>query len=140
MPEEKDNINGVQQLSIEATTINQNFSQQVQLGRRAVAVLWARAAHAGGAERAAGRPPRAAPSAQSAAAVAKGSQRAKAPSPTRPLTRPLLFPKTQVLAKGASAPRHKFDEANPFVSPEDANEDLASVAYRCASPHPCAPP
>eukprot|EP00803_Ostreobium_quekettii_P009413 evm.model.scf_1171.4 EVM.evm.TU.scf_1171.4 scf_1171:13412-20218(+) len=29
VPEEKDNINGVQQLSLEATMINQNFSQQV---------------------------------------------------------------------------------------------------------------
>ena len=28
--EDKDNINGVQQLSLEATTLNQNFSQQVQ--------------------------------------------------------------------------------------------------------------
>ena len=29
VPEEKDNMNGVQQLSLEATAINQNFSQQV---------------------------------------------------------------------------------------------------------------
>ena len=29
--EDKDNINGVQQLSAEATTINQNFSQQVRM-------------------------------------------------------------------------------------------------------------
>ena len=29
IPDEKDNINGVPQLSLEATTINQNFSQQV---------------------------------------------------------------------------------------------------------------
>lgn len=29
VPEDKDNINGVQQLALEATTINQNFSQQV---------------------------------------------------------------------------------------------------------------
>ena len=28
--EDKDNINGVQQLSLEATTLNQNFTQQVQ--------------------------------------------------------------------------------------------------------------
>jgi hypothetical protein len=27
--EDKDSINGVQQLAIEATTVNQNFSQQV---------------------------------------------------------------------------------------------------------------
>ena len=31
VPEEKDNINGVQHLSLEATMINQNFSQQVHL-------------------------------------------------------------------------------------------------------------
>jgi translation initiation factor 3 subunit D len=29
LPEEKDNINGVQSLSLEATTINQNYGQQV---------------------------------------------------------------------------------------------------------------
>lgn len=29
IPEDKDNINGMQQLSLEATAINQNFSQQV---------------------------------------------------------------------------------------------------------------
>lgn len=29
VPEDKDNINGVQQLSLEATMINQNLSQQV---------------------------------------------------------------------------------------------------------------
>lgn len=29
MPEDKDNINGVQQLSLEATMINQNLSQQL---------------------------------------------------------------------------------------------------------------
>lgn len=32
IPEDKDNINGVQQLSLEATTINQNLSQQVGFG------------------------------------------------------------------------------------------------------------
>lgn len=31
IPEEKDNINGVQQLSLEATMIKQNFSQQVSI-------------------------------------------------------------------------------------------------------------
>lgn len=31
LPEDKDSINGVQQLSLEATAINQNFSQQVGL-------------------------------------------------------------------------------------------------------------
>ena len=31
VPEEKDNMNGVQQLSLEATAINQSFSQQVRL-------------------------------------------------------------------------------------------------------------
>lgn len=61
VPEDKDNINGMQQLSIEATTINQNFSQQV-------------------------------------------------------------------LVKGGE--KYKFGEANPFMSPEDADEELASVAYR----------
>ncbi|KAJ9522640.1 hypothetical protein QJQ45_019730 [Haematococcus lacustris] len=40
VPEEKDNINGVQHLAIEATTINQNFSQQwVHGGERIVRVL-----------------------------------------------------------------------------------------------------
>jgi translation initiation factor 3 subunit D len=29
VPEDKDNINGVQQLSLEATMINQNLSQQL---------------------------------------------------------------------------------------------------------------
>lgn len=32
VPEERDNINGMHQLSVEATAINQNFSQQVLLG------------------------------------------------------------------------------------------------------------
>ena len=32
LPEEKDNINGVQNLSLEATTINQNYGQQVGEG------------------------------------------------------------------------------------------------------------
>lgn len=32
IPEDKDNINGMQQLAIEATTINQNYSQQVSVG------------------------------------------------------------------------------------------------------------
>jgi hypothetical protein len=32
LPEEKDNINGIQSLSLEATTINQNFTQQVGVG------------------------------------------------------------------------------------------------------------
>ena len=35
--EDKDNINGVQQLSLEATTLNQNFSQQV---RPATKTIW----------------------------------------------------------------------------------------------------
>lgn len=30
IPEDKDNINGMQQLSLEATAINQNFSQQAR--------------------------------------------------------------------------------------------------------------
>ncbi len=30
VPEDRDNINGVQQLSLEATAVNQNFSQQVR--------------------------------------------------------------------------------------------------------------
>ncbi len=29
VPDDKDNINGMQQLALEATAINQNFSQQV---------------------------------------------------------------------------------------------------------------
>ena len=32
LPEDKDAVNGVQQLSVEATAINQNFSQQASLG------------------------------------------------------------------------------------------------------------
>lgn len=30
VPEDKDSINGVQQLALEATAVNQNFSQQVR--------------------------------------------------------------------------------------------------------------
>lgn len=40
VPEDKDNMNGVQNLSIEATTINQNFSQQVMHHR-----AWLRLPH-----------------------------------------------------------------------------------------------
>ncbi len=39
VPEEKDNMNGVQQLSLEATAINQSFSQQVCLWGLAYALM-----------------------------------------------------------------------------------------------------
>ena len=38
--EDKDNINGVQQLSVEATALNQNFSQQVHAPPVAAPALW----------------------------------------------------------------------------------------------------
>lgn len=124
LPEERDNVNGMQQLSMEATSVNQAFREQVrgESGGQLVA-----GGRCGGVPSAAccalqsascaGRS--ALGAAAAAAAIAVHARRACAPA----------LPLPQVLGvatAGADAPRHPLKEAAP---PELSKE---GAGYKCA--------